>query len=116
MAGWPSSRSSSRRALPSAVTRGAAGTIGVLPDRLRIASLSSLLIYVLIALVLLRRASLTTLGPSDGVVRVAAWAVTGYFVVGTVMNALSRSRAERQLMTPTAAALAALSLVVALGE
>lgn len=88
---------------------------GVLPIRLRIGSLSSLLVYVLIALVLLRRADLITSGPPDGAVRVAAWAVTGYFVVGTVMNALSRSRAERTVMTPTAAALAALSLVVALG-
>lgn len=41
--------------------------------------------------------------------------MTGYFVVGTVMNALSRSRPERTVMTPTAATLAALALVVALG-
>lgn len=87
---------------------------GVLPTRLRIASLSSLVIYVLMALVLLLRANLITSGPSDGTVRVAVWVVTGYLVVGVVMNAMSRSSAERQAMTPTAAALAALSLVVAL--
>lgn len=87
---------------------------GVLPTRLRIASLSSLVIYVLMALVLLRRANLITSGPPDGTVRVAVWVVTGYLVVGVVMNAMSRSRAERQAMTPTAAALAALSLVVTL--
>lgn len=44
----------------------------VLPTRLRIASLSSVLIYVLVALVLLRRVGLITSGAPDGLVRVAA--------------------------------------------
>jgi hypothetical protein len=88
---------------------------GVLPARLRVGSLSSVLVYALIALVLLRRADVLAAGPSEGVVRVSAWVVTGYLLVGTVMNALSRSRAERNVMTPMAAALFALSLLVAVG-
>lgn len=86
---------------------------GVLPIRLRIGSLLSVLVYVLVALVLLWRADLLAPGPAQGVVRASAWVVAGYFLLGTAMNALSRSPAERKVMTPTAAALFALSLVVA---
>lgn len=88
---------------------------GVLPSRLRLGSLLSVLVYVLVGLVLLWRAELLAPGPAEGVVRVSAWVVAGYFLLGTAMNALSRSPAERRVMTPTAAALSALSLVVAAG-
>jgi hypothetical protein len=87
---------------------------GPLPLPLRVGSLISLLVYAVIALVLVWRAGLVTPALSDDVVRVAAWCVAGYFLLGTALNAASRSRAERNLMTPTAAALCALSSVVAL--
>lgn len=86
---------------------------GVLTTRLRVASLSSVLVYVLIALVLLWRADLVQGGPSEGVVHGLTWAITAYFLLGTVMNAVSRSRPERNVMTPVAAALFVLSLLVA---
>jgi hypothetical protein len=88
---------------------------GVLPTRLRIASLASVVVYALIALVLLWRADLVPPGAPSSVVRVSAWVVTGYFLLGTVMNGISRSRPERNVMTPTAAALFVLSLVVSVG-
>jgi hypothetical protein len=36
----------------------------------------------------------------DGAAAVGIWALTGYFVLGVAMNAASRSRHERLVMTP----------------
>ena len=48
-------------------------------------------------------------------VRVATWVLVGYFVLGIGMNAISRSRPERAVMTPVCVILAVASLVIALG-
>lgn len=88
---------------------------GVLPKRLRVASLVSVVMYVLLAVVVLDRAGMTAVFPMS-FVPVAVWVVFGYLCLGVVMNAVSRSRRERFVMTPTAAALAVTSLLVALGN
>lgn len=85
----------------------------VLPRGARIASALALLVYAGLALILLARAGLVGAG-GQGVLVMAAWAVVGYFVLGTAMNALSRSRPERLVMTPVCGALAACSFLVAL--
>ena len=41
--------------------------------------------------------------------------LTGYFVLGIAMNAISRSRPERLVMTPVVAILAVACLLLALG-
>lgn len=86
----------------------------VLDPPLRIASLIAALTYVLIALVLLEAAGLVDVVASQDLVRVAIWVVAALFGVGVVMNAISRSPAERAVMTPVALALALLSAFVAL--
>ncbi len=91
------------------------GQSRVLPTRLRIGSVVSIVIYAFIAVVLLERASLLHLFGTAGFVQVAAWVVFAYFVLGILMNAISRSRPERFTMTPVTVVLAALSLLVALG-
>ena len=88
---------------------------GALPTPLRVGSAVSVAVYAALAVVLLWRAGVVGPGPGSRAVRAAAWVVAGYFVLGTGMNALSRSRAERRTMTPVAAVLAALAVVVALG-
>jgi hypothetical protein len=88
---------------------------GSLPTGLRVGSAISVLVYALIALLLLDRAGVLSTGPVDNVVRVGAWVVTGYFLLGVGMNLASRSRDERLVMAPAAAALDLLSLAVALG-
>ena len=59
------------------------------------------------------------LGPTPEVnatfVVIATWVLFAYFALGIVMNAISRSPAERWTMTPTCLVLAACTLVVALG-
>lgn len=84
-----------------------------LPLSLRIGSAVSILIYALIAAVVLGRADLVSVGASDGLLRAAAWVVVAYLVLGVGLNAASRSRGERMVMTPTAAVLCALCAAVA---
>ncbi len=86
----------------------------ILPTRFRIGSAVSILIYAAIALVLLDRADLISVFP-DGFVRVAAWVIAAYFVLGIFMNAISRSRPERFTMTPLTVVLAAAATIVAAG-
>ncbi|MFK5635524.1 MULTISPECIES: hypothetical protein [unclassified Ornithinimicrobium] len=85
----------------------------VLPGRLRVASLLSVLLYAVFAAVLLARAGIVT-GGDDRLVVVATWVLLGYFVLGTGVNAVSRSTLERRTMTPVCAVLALATLVVAL--
>lgn len=91
------------------------GQSRVLPLRLRIGSVVSIVIYALIAAVLLERAGLIHLLGAAGFVQVAAWVVFAYFALGILMNAISRSKPERYTMTPVTIVLAGLSLLVALG-
>ena len=84
-----------------------------LPLALRVGSAVSILIYTLIALVVLARADLVSAGVSDGVLRTATWVVVAYLFVGIGLNAASRSKGERAVMTPAAAALCILCAVVA---
>lgn len=91
------------------------GQSTVLPTRLRIGSVVSIVIYALIAAVLLERAGLIRLFGAAGFVQVAAWVVFAYFTLGILMNAISRSKPERYTMTPITIVLAGLSLLVALG-
>jgi hypothetical protein len=86
---------------------------GALPRRLRIASGISVLVYVVLAVPALDLAGIVDVVP-NAVAQVAAWVVFGYLCLGVVMNAASRSTAERAIMTPVAAVLAVLAFVVAL--
>jgi hypothetical protein len=87
----------------------------VLPRRLRIGSVVSIVLYAAFSVVILERADLVSVFGSDGFVQVACWVLFGYFALGIVMNVISRSKPERNTMTPVALLLAALVLVVALG-
>ena len=86
----------------------------VLPAQLRVGSVVSILIYALIALVAWDRVGAVGLLP-DAFAVVAMWVIFGYFVLGIVMNAISRSKPERYTMVPVVTVLAVLSLFIALG-
>ena len=83
----------------------------VLPTRLRVGSVVSVVIYVLIGWVILARAGQDSGG--QGMLGVAAWVIAGFFLLGAAGNLASRSRSERFVMTPVAVLLCALTLVVA---
>ena len=86
----------------------------VLPTKLRIGSAVSIVLYALFALIILATAQRASDGTGAGVTDVGIWVLTAYLALGIVMNAISRSRPERFLLTPVAALLAAVCLVLAL--
>jgi hypothetical protein len=88
---------------------------GVLPRNLRIASaVVGIVVYPLMAVVILAAAGLVRDDwlPIDPTV--AMWILTGFFVLGAVVNAISRSAPER-IWTPVSAVLAICCALIALG-
>jgi hypothetical protein len=85
----------------------------VLPLRFRIGSAVSIVLYGFFALLMLQAADALALLP-PGAAGVALWVLTGYFALGIAMNAVSRSRPERLVMTPVVAVLTLVCLVLAL--
>jgi hypothetical protein len=81
----------------------------VLPSRLRIGSAVSTALYAVFALIIWVAAS-----RSSAVAEVGIWVLTAFFGLGIPMNAASRSRPERLLMTPVVFVLALCCLVIAL--
>lgn len=84
-----------------------------LPRHLRIASASSLVLYALFALFIADNAGIVSVITDERIMNIGMWAFTVYFFVGIAMNAISRSKPERNLMTPIAAILAISFFVVA---
>ncbi|KHL10582.1 hypothetical protein CLV56_2003 [Mumia flava] len=91
------------------------GSHVVLPTRLRVGSVVAIVIYAVFAAVVLADAGMVALGLPEPVIGVLTWVIAGYLAIGTIMNAASRSRAERVVMTPVSTLLCAASVVVALG-
>ncbi len=90
------------------------GAVDVLPTPLRIASLISVALYAVFAVLILARAGWTR-WPGPRIAGAGAWIVVAVFALSAVANAFSQSPPERLVMTPLAVSLLALSVVVALG-
>jgi len=86
----------------------------VLPMQLRIASLVTVVLYASFAVIILNQAGLLELLARDGWAKTALWILTVYLFIGMLMNAISRSKSERMVMTPLTLVLAGLFLYVAL--
>ena len=84
----------------------------VLPRGLRIGSAVSIALYALFGWVVLGAAAGAP--AAARAFEVGVWVLTGYFTLGVLVNAASRSRPERLVMTPACLVLAACCLVVAL--
>jgi thiol:disulfide interchange protein len=82
------------------------GQSEVLPTALRIGSVLSVVSYAVIAWLVWRAVG----QPDDWWI----WGITAFFGVGVLMNAVSRSRPERLVMTPVVALLAGSCLLIAL--
>lgn len=85
-----------------------------LPKRLRIASIFSIVLYALFSISLASKADLVPIIPNGPFLTTVMWILTFYFALGVVMNAISRSKKERAVMTPVALLLAVIFLLVAL--
>lgn len=89
---------------------------GRLPSNLRIASAVAAIFWLLLASLIFARAGHELIPLPFTVPAWVPWALFGLLAVGALMNLVSRSKLERMIMTPVAAVLAALCLVVALGS
>ena len=90
------------------------GQYDVLPARLKVGSAVSIVLYAVFGYVALAKADLVPPLGGESVISTAAWVLTGYFALGVLLNAMSRSKPERAVMTPVALFLAAAYLVLAL--
>jgi hypothetical protein len=88
---------------------------GVLPTGLRVASaIVGIVVYPLMALVILAASGLISADWLTMDLTVAMWIFTGFFTLGTVANAISRSPPER-IWAVVSGALAICCAVIALG-
>lgn len=78
----------------------------VLPLKLRVSSGISIIIYIFLILLALEGVGYIDIFSNDTVVSIALWISFAYLTLGIFLNAISRSRPERTLMTPMAALLA----------
>lgn len=83
----------------------------VLPKKLRIASIFSIVLYVVFGVFLASKAGIVQLIAQSSLLDIGMWVLTGYFTLGVCMNALSRSKKERMVMTPVALLLAVIFLL-----
>lgn len=90
------------------------GNHRVLPSRLRVASLTSIALYIAFMAFIASKAGLVDIIRPQQVLTIGMWVFTVYFFIGIGMNAISRSKPERNLMTPVAAILSVCFLVVTL--
>lgn len=87
---------------------------GPFPPVLRVAALFQAVILIILALIVLTRASVLVV-PILRDLPWTIWVVVVFSGVSLVLNGLSRSAGERRLWTPVALAMVASSLIVALG-
>ena len=71
------------------------GHYETLPTSLRVGSAVSILIYFFAISLVLSRAGISSIIKSKKVTYYGTWVFTGYFFVGILMNAVSRSPGER---------------------
>lgn len=90
------------------------GSHDILPLKLRVSSGISILLYGLFFVFIVSKAGLIPIISHQVILDVGMWVITGYFILGVVLNALSRSKPERSVMTPVALCLAISYLVVAI--
>lgn len=90
------------------------GNYAVLPTKLRISSVVSIILYAAFAVIILGSAGLLELPVSKSIHDIGIWILAAYFGIGIIMNGISRSKRERLVMTPIAAILTLTCLFIAM--
>lgn len=90
------------------------GQYRVLPVKLRWGSLLAVVTLGVAAWVVLARADLVAPGDEPLAIQIITWVLTGYWGLNTFGNIVSKSPAERYVMTPVSVLLIACFVVVAL--
>lgn len=79
------------------------GRYKVLPPLYRIFAVSSVILQLFGAAMILQGAGLMNMWFSDKIVKIICFVFAGFFAVNTVMNIISPSKKEKYVMTPLAA-------------
>jgi len=90
------------------------GAHKILPLKLRIGSAISILLYGLFSMIILSKAGLISLLDNSTVINIGIWVLASYFILGILLNGISRSKPERNLMTPLVFILAVATILLAL--
>src|SRR5688572_16752146 len=90
------------------------GAHTVLPANLRIGSMVSIVLYIIFAVIIASKAEIFALFKDSAVIDIGIWIIAIYFSLGVFMNGISRSKPERNLMTPIALILATTTTLIAL--
>lgn len=86
---------------------------GMLPSHMRLASVTSGLLLLLFAVVIIARAGLAGLTTERKSTRILSWLIAGFCGLSTIANAFSPSHLERVIWFPVAALLFVCAIVVA---
>ena len=85
-----------------------------LPVKFRVLSVVAVGVFILASLVVLERVSLIEVINNPGVTSVIIWVLAVYFTLGVLMNAISRSKWEKIIMTPMAFVMAVCCTIIAI--
>lgn len=86
----------------------------VLPAKLRFGSAFSIIIYAILASFILSKSGIWVIITNNTVLIVGLWITTLYLSLGIFLNAISRSKRERNLMTLVSTLLAATFFIIAI--
>jgi hypothetical protein len=92
------------------------GQHAVLPTKLRISSLISIVLYFIFLFFLWSATNLIAPISNAAFVTMGVWIIAMYMLLGIGMNVISRSKPEQFIMTPVATILAVCFLIVALAR
>jgi len=87
-----------------------------LPPGLRVASLLSAGVFVVLSLVVLERADILTVFNNSTAVTIVVWILVSFLLLNTLGNFTSKSKPEKRIMTPISLVLALLCLIVAISS
>jgi hypothetical protein len=86
----------------------------ILPKSLRVGSVVSVGLYTLFSMIYIDKSSLITIFPEGIIKSYGIWVLVAYLVVGVVVNGISRSKKERNTMTPIIIVLLICGLIIGL--
>ena len=86
----------------------------ILPKSLRVGSIISIGVYTLFSIILIDASSLISIFPEGVIKSYAIWFLIVYLGIGVFVNSISRSKKERNTMTPIIIILLICSLAISL--
>ena len=90
------------------------GKYEILPKNLRIMSLVAVGIFVFGMIIVLERAGLITIFNNPLLTAIVVWILAVYSTLNVLMNAVSKSRIEKRIMTPLSILIAICCYIVAI--